>query len=40
MDEDIDVIALQNDYISITPMHYDLTNFALIEEVKTWGFTQ
>ncbi len=40
MDEDIDVIAIQNDYISITPMHYDLTNFALIEEVKTWGFTE
>ncbi|MEI8216027.1 MAG: 5'/3'-nucleotidase SurE [Eubacteriales bacterium] len=38
-DEDIDVIAIQNDYISITPMLYDLTNFSLIEDVKTWGFT-
>ena len=39
LDEDIDVVALQEDYISITPMQYDLTNHSLIEEVKSWGFT-
>jgi len=35
--EDIDVIALQNGYASITPLQFDLTNHQLIEEVKTWG---
>jgi len=35
--DDIDVIAMQNDFISITPLHYDLTDHRLIEEVKTWG---
>jgi len=35
--EDIDVIAMQDGYASITPLHYDLTSYKLIEEVKTWG---
>lgn len=35
--EDIDVISMQNGYASITPLHYDLTSYQLIEEVKTWG---
>jgi 5'-nucleotidase len=35
--EDIDVIAMQEGYATITPLHYDLTNFKLIEEVKKWG---
>ncbi len=34
---DIDVIAMQEGYATITPLHYDLTSFQLIEEVKTWG---
>ena len=36
--EDIDVIAVQDGYASITPLHYDLTNYSLVEKVKTWGF--
>jgi 5'-nucleotidase len=36
--EDIDVIAIQDGYISITPLHYDLTNYNLVEKVKSWGF--
>lgn len=36
--EDIDVIAVQDGYASITPLHYDLTNYNLVETVKTWGF--
>lgn len=35
--EDIDVIAMQDGYASITPLHYDLTSYKLIEEVKSWG---
>ncbi len=34
---DIDVISMQEGYASITPLHYDLTSYQLIEEVKTWG---
>lgn len=36
--EDIDVIAVQNGCISITPLHYDLTSYKRVEEVKNWGF--
>lgn len=35
--DDIDVIAMQDGYASITPLHYDLTSHRLIEEVKQWG---
>ncbi len=34
--EDIDVIAVQDGYISVTPLHYDLTNHRLVEEVRSW----
>jgi len=34
---DIDVIAVQDGYASITPLHYDLTNYQLVEKVKSWG---
>lgn len=37
LSDDIDVIAVQNGYASITPLQFDLTNHQLIEEVKTWG---
>lgn len=36
--EDIDVIAVQDGYSSITPLHYDLTDYDLVGEVKAWGF--
>jgi 5'-nucleotidase len=36
--DDIDVIAVQDGYASITPLHYDLTNYQLVEEVRSWGF--
>lgn len=35
--ENYDVIAVQNGYASITPLHYDFTNYELVEEVKSWG---
>ncbi|HZQ06110.1 MAG TPA: 5'/3'-nucleotidase SurE [Anaerolineae bacterium] len=31
-----DIWALANNFISITPVHIDLTNHALIEELQTW----
>jgi len=35
--EDVDVIALQDHYVSITPLHYDLTNYHWLDRVKSWG---
>jgi 5'-nucleotidase len=34
--EDSDFRAIAAGYVSITPMHLDLTNFQLIEEVRAW----
>ena len=33
---DSDFRAVESGYVSITPMHLDLTNFELIEEVSRW----
>lgn len=35
--ETIDVIAMQDGYASITPLHRDLTAYKMIDEIKTWG---
>lgn len=34
--DNADIIAVKNNYISITPLHYDLTDYKMIEEVKNW----
>jgi 5'-nucleotidase len=36
-DPDADVIAIQNNFISITPIHYDLTDRETLEGMKQWG---
>ncbi|KAB3524958.1 5'/3'-nucleotidase SurE [Alkaliphilus serpentinus] len=33
-----DVVAINNNYISITPIHFDLTNFESYEELKKFQF--
>jgi 5'-nucleotidase len=35
-ENDTDVIALKQNYISITPLHYDLTDYNKLEEVQQW----
>lgn len=35
--EETDVMAIENGYISITPIHFDLTNYRIINEIKDWG---
>lgn len=35
--DDIDVVALQDGYASISPIHVDLTKHDMIEAIKTWG---
>jgi 5'-nucleotidase len=34
--EDSDFRAIQDGYISVTPLHLDLTNYALLEDVRSW----
>lgn len=36
--EDSDFQALEDNYISITPLHLDLTNYSSMEELKPWKF--
>jgi 5'-nucleotidase len=33
---EFDVKAVDEGYISVTPIHYDLTDYKLYEEMKTW----
>ncbi|SHM74998.1 5'-nucleotidase /3'-nucleotidase /exopolyphosphatase [Caldanaerovirga acetigignens] len=35
-DETSDVWAIKNNYISITPIHFDLTNYEVIDSIKKW----
>ncbi|MGI6144377.1 MAG: 5'/3'-nucleotidase SurE [Clostridia bacterium] len=34
---DYDVVAVEKNYVSITPIQFDLTNYKIIQEVKDWG---
>ena len=34
--EDTDQVAVENKYVSITPIHYDLTNYDMLEKMKKW----
>jgi 5'-nucleotidase len=34
--EDSDVVALDNNYVSITPIHLDMTNHNLLEKLRSW----
>lgn len=36
--DDSDFRAVDSGYISITPLHLDLTNYDLIQEVSSWNF--
>ena len=33
---DSDLYALNNGYISIVPTHFDLTNYAVLDQIKNW----
>ncbi len=37
--EDSDFRAVQDGYISVTPLHLDLTNYRLLEELRGWNLT-
>ncbi len=35
-DEDVDEVAIQNQYVTITPLQYDLTSYKMLDELKNW----
>jgi 5'-nucleotidase len=37
--EDSDFQAIEDGYVSVTPLHLDLTNYRLLEEVRGWELT-
>jgi len=37
--EDSDFMAVRQGYISVTPLHLDLTNYSLLESVRDWDVT-
>jgi 5'-nucleotidase len=36
-DEDTDLIAIYNRYVSVTPIHFDLTDYRMLRKVQRWG---
>jgi len=36
-DLDVDQIAIQKKYVSVTPIHYDLTDKTMLDEMRSWG---
>jgi 5'-nucleotidase len=38
-EEDVDDVAVARNKVSITPIHYDLTDYAFLEEIKKWKVT-
>jgi 5'-nucleotidase len=37
--KDSDFQAIEDGYVSVTPLHLDLTNYHLLEEIRGWGLT-
>ena len=37
MDLETDQIAIREKYVSVTPIHYDLTDRKMLEEMRGWG---
>ena len=37
--ENTDFHAVQDGYVSVTPLHLDLTNYELLEEIRGWNLT-
>ncbi len=37
--EDSDFQAIEDGYVSVTPLHLDLTNYDLLEDIRAWDLT-
>lgn len=39
-DLDIDQVAVKNNYVSVTPIHFDLTDYETLKTMKNWGLEE
>jgi 5'-nucleotidase len=39
-DADTDLVAVNSNFVSVTPIHYDLTDLVLLEQMQAWGIDQ
>ena len=39
-EEDVDFRLLRSGYVVVCPIHYDLTDYAMLKRLKKWNFTQ
>jgi 5'-nucleotidase len=39
-DPETDQIAIQQNYVSVSPIHYDLTDRGMVEQLKSWGIEE
>lgn len=37
-DDDVDEVAIQNHYVTVTPLQCDLTSYKMLDELKKWDF--
>lgn len=37
VDDDIDQVAVRDNYVSVTPIHYDLTDREMLDRMKDWN---
>ena len=38
-DGDADITWLANNWVTVTPIHFDLTHYSFLDELKSWEFT-
>ncbi|MBE3102492.1 MAG: 5'/3'-nucleotidase SurE [Firmicutes bacterium] len=38
--DDTDIEATKNNYVSVTPLHYNLTSYNMMDTLKQWGFNR
>ena len=39
VDDEADCFQVSNNYISITPIHFDLTSYKAIDKLKSWDIS-
>lgn len=38
-DADVDDVAVSMNKVSVTPIHIDMTNYTMLEELKKWNLS-
>jgi 5'-nucleotidase len=39
-DSDSDIVAVQNGYVSVSPIHFDLTNYRIMHMLEKWDLDE